>query len=100
MNLNTHLYDVARVYRDASTNERDALISILPVYDMVDPIYHTVIDGESLKDISLKYYGNHNLWFIVAAYNRDKFINPLELPVGVELVFPNKDDLQTMNYGN
>ncbi|MEE0122927.1 MAG: hypothetical protein UEU88_04105 [Streptococcus salivarius] len=51
-------------------------------------------------DISLKYYGNHNLWFIIAAYNQDKFTDPLELPVGKEFIFPNRDNLETMNYGN
>lgn len=100
MNINTNLYDLGRLYRNEDTNQPDAILSYVPIFTMSNPIYHTVISGETLMDISLKYYGNHNLWFIIAAYNQDKFTDPLELPVGKEFIFPNRDNLETMNYGN
>lgn len=100
MNTSTQIYDIGLVYYNENTDEPDALLANMDKFEYTEKIHHTVVSGENLYDISLKYYDNMNLWFIIAIYNRDKILNPFELPVGVELEFPTKNELETMNYGS
>lgn len=98
MDINTGLYDVGMLYYNEGLKANDALKYNPSRFTYTKAIYHTVVDGENIWDLALKYYNSHSLWFIIAIYNRDKFINPLELPVGVELVFPDKSEVESFSY--
>lgn len=86
----SHVYSTAVLYYKGETTVTDALISqdYCSLYELQNPIIHIVKQGERLVDISYKYYNNHNLWFVIASFNRDKIINPLVLEPGVELRIP------------
>jgi len=49
--------------------------------------YHTVKDGQSLVDISTRYYGTPANWDIIAEVN--SIINPFVLETGAVLFIPN-----------
>lgn len=90
MNLNTSVYDIADLVEYRSTRIYDTLISrdFMSSYNLTTNIVYVVKEGDRLVDISYKYYNNHNLWFIIAGFNRDKIINPFELVPGTELKIP------------
>lgn len=90
MTEDSNVYGEGIQYLYAETQVPETLVSqdYSAKYDMVNPLIHVVSEGERLVDISYRYYGNHNLWFLIAAFNRDKIINPLILEAGTELKFP------------
>jgi hypothetical protein len=53
-------------------------------------IYHQVVDGERLDQISYKYYGNNKYWWVLADVNdlADDLINPFQLQEGLKLIIP------------
>lgn len=51
-------------------------------------LYHTVLSGETIQNISFKYYGDSGLWHIIADANN--IYNPInEVKEGIELLIPN-----------
>lgn len=50
--------------------------------------YHTITYGQSLLDISRKYYGTSSLWFLLADTN-DIIEDIFNLPVGESILIPN-----------
>ena len=50
------------------------------------PTVHTVVQGDTLSEISMKYYGTMVHWERIAETN--EIDDPRELQVGVELVIP------------
>ena len=50
------------------------------------PKIYKPITGESLLDISYKFYGNHTDWHIIASAN--SIIDPYEDVTGVSLIIP------------
>ena len=91
-------YLEGRIYYYGETQVPDTLVSqdYKSRFKLINPIIHVVKQGERLVDISYKYYGNHNLWFVIASFNRDKIINPLELEEGTELILPDISLISTL----
>lgn len=53
-------------------------------------ISHLSADGEDLRQVAFKYYGDMSLWRPLASYNR---LSSSSLSAGVEVIIPKKDDL-------
>lgn len=98
MTQDAQVYGEALEYLYAETNVADTLVSkdYISQYKMLNPLIHVVTEGERLVDISYQHYGNHNLWFLIAAFNRDKIINPFILEPGTELRFPQLSVISTL----
>ena len=48
---------------------------------------HTVLEGQTIQDISIKYYGNSGGWYKIADFN--KILNPFtELIPNMQLLIP------------
>lgn len=84
------VYSGAVLYYKGETTVTDTLVSrdYGSNFELINPIIHIIKEGERLVDIAYKYYNNHNLWFVIASFNRDKIINPIVLEPGVELRIP------------
>ena len=54
-----------------------------------DIITHTVIDGDMIDDLALRYGGSETLWWIIVEVN--EMIDPFNLVAGQELLIPSKD---------
>lgn len=68
-----------------SSLERDRIQYQKDVGDAI----HVVVEGETLTQISYRYYGEPVYWYLIADCN---FIeNPLFIEPGTQLVIPNKD---------
>ncbi len=50
-------------------------------------IRHTVLEGETLPNISFKYYGDSGRWGDIATFN--DIIDPFDLEKGTVLIIPN-----------
>jgi nucleoid-associated protein YgaU len=49
---------------------------------------HRIVDGDSLRLIALRYFGDASRATEIAEINRDVIADPGLLPVGVEIVIP------------
>jgi len=47
---------------------------------------HILIDGETLQDLSFRYYGNSQDWYRIADFN--DILNPFELESGTVINIP------------
>lgn len=56
---------------------------------------YQVAEGDSLSEISMKYYGTYDYWPVLAKVN--KIFNPNIINVGVKLEIPTKIEAQKMN---
>lgn len=55
--------------------------------DLTDSGYqHTVLEGETLQNISFKYYSDSGRWGDIATYNG--IVDPLDLEAGMVLQIP------------
>lgn len=52
-----------------------------------NPTIHTVMEGETLQDISFKYYGDSGYWMIIAEAN-ELFFPLRELTPNTQIVIP------------
>ncbi|MEE9212130.1 MAG: LysM peptidoglycan-binding domain-containing protein [Phycisphaeraceae bacterium] len=59
------------------------------------PTIHYVKNGETLYDIAKRYYGDGNLWRIIARANRDRVSENGRVAVNVRLTVPNISRLAT-----
>jgi len=59
-----------------------------PVTQKKPPRMYTVVSGDTLSDISRKFYGTTTKWQIILDANRKTMKNPAELKPGMELVIP------------
>lgn len=61
--------------------------------------YKLIEVSGKLKDridlIAYEYLGNSQLWWIIAEVNRDKILDPLNIPVGTKLRIPSTEDMFT-----
>lgn len=53
---------------------------------------YTVVSGDTLSGISMKFYGTSTKWQVILDANRDKLRNPAGLKPGMELVIPPRQD--------
>ena len=61
--------------------------------------YKLIEVSGKLKDridlIAYEYLGNSQLWWVIAECNRDKIIDPMNVPVGTKIRIPSTEDLFT-----
>ena len=50
-------------------------------------VRHTVLEGETLQNISFKYYGDSGRWGDIATFNG--IIDPFDIEKGTVLIIPN-----------
>ena len=50
--------------------------------------FHTVGEGETLSDISLKYYGSENKWQKILDANRSRIKDANKLTPGTKIIIP------------
>ena len=65
--------------------QRDFLSFTGSVYNL----YHTIVEGETLYSIALKYYKSSYSWFIIADANPELITDIFDLPVGEIILIPN-----------
>ena len=65
-------------------------VSRNPPPAQLQPRWHRIVDGDTLKGLSMTYYGIPNLDLLIFAANRHTLISPGILPIGVELAIPDK----------
>ena len=82
-------YDLQTISLD-SANTRRFYRSLLDINieKSVDDTYVVVSFGERLDSLSWKYYGNVDLWWIIAAANPDLRKDSLYLDPGVQVRIP------------
>ncbi|WP_165020342.1 HU family DNA-binding protein [Dysgonomonas sp. ZJ279] len=51
----------------------------------------TIREGQTLRLIALKYYGNKSFWVYIYQENKSKIRNPNNVPIGTRLVIPSLD---------
>lgn len=69
---------------DTNTNEQEQTVQ-----DKNKPLaIHTLDFGETLRKISLKYYGHKSFWPYIYEENKDVIKNPNSVPVGTKFVIP------------
>ncbi|WP_165040181.1 HU family DNA-binding protein [Dysgonomonas sp. ZJ709] len=51
----------------------------------------TIQEGQTLRLIALKYYGNKSFWVYIYQENKSKIRNPNNVPIGTRLVIPSLD---------
>ena len=56
------------------------------ILDGVDTLEHILSAGERLDNLASKYYGDEELWWVIALANR--IIDPFSLAVGTRLRIP------------
>ena len=49
---------------------------------------HTISGGETLRKISLRYYGSKELFTYIVQYNSDIIKNPDNVPIGTVIKIP------------
>jgi hypothetical protein len=57
-----------------------------------DDCFHTVVEGDRLDNLSLRYFGRADLWWIICDYN--DIFSPLELENGTILRIPALEHVQ------
>lgn len=73
--------------KESSTSSR--IFSSKEEYEMIGTLQeHTISSGETLRKISLKYYGTKELYFYIVRYNSDIIKNPDNVPVGTVIKIP------------
>lgn len=86
--------DGKRMKQDSADTKTDkATVPVLSIeegnYKIVGTLQtHTIQIGETLRKISLKYYGTKELFFYIVQYNQDVIKNPDNVPVGVVIRIP------------
>jgi len=56
------------------------------------PVFHTIKSGDTLSEISQKYYGTTRKWKLIQDANPDKIPDPNRLKIGVRIVIPNASE--------
>ncbi|HNZ66115.1 MAG: LysM peptidoglycan-binding domain-containing protein [Planctomycetes bacterium] len=51
-------------------------------------LQHKVMEGETIRDLSERYYGNRELWSKICILNAKKLKGKDELPVGETILIP------------
>lgn len=78
---------IAEVKND-NTQKTESLVS----QDKNKPLaIHTLEFGETMRLISLKYYGNKSFWPYIYEENKNVIKNPNSVPVGTKLIIPLPD---------
>lgn len=73
--------------KESSTSSH--IFSSKEEYDMIGTLQeHTISSGETLRKISLKYYGTKELYSYIVRYNSDIIKNPDNVPVGTVIKIP------------
>ena len=57
--------------------------------------FHIINQGDSLDKIAYDKYGDSKLWWILWDINNKVLDNPFLLPIGVSIIIPNLELLQT-----
>lgn len=55
-----------------------------------DSIRYQTRLGERLEDISLAFYGTPDLWWVIADFQEEPILEPMDVPAGLELRIPSK----------
>ena len=54
-----------------------------------EPALHRIVNGDTLENLALEYYGDPRKAVLIFESNRDALLNPAILPLGVDLKIPN-----------
>lgn len=56
-------------------------------------IYHTFLETDTIDYLAYKYYDDSNLWWVIMDCN-DKYMLPMDIPVGAVLTIPSYDTVR------
>ncbi len=74
---------------DAEDEENNQLeLPAFTIHEQGDTRFHTVVGGETLSDISHKYYGSANKWQKIFDANRFRIKDANKLTPGTKLIIP------------
>lgn len=83
--------DLTKKQHATDEEKQSAVLSLSPEadYEIAGILRnHTICSGETLRKISLKYYGTKELSSYIARYNQDVIKNPDNVPVGTIIKIP------------